>query len=253
MTQSSAAVSTAATCRMARLGSLCPSSANLHDVRTEFLDWLALPLHEKRADLELYLDTTPEPSPAHTCPGLSGRLGWACNQTSVSHCASPLSYFHYLHPASRCPSPAARRFFVYSLVATLGAARAERSALQGRRLGLSQLRSALGMILDSRGGVQCCLKTISWRTHISASYLATLFSMVVGVTYREYVKSVRLASAAESMACSKARIQEASSSLGYTEPSNFVRDFRSGFGVCPAKWRGSYSDDFLWPVRVDLQ
>ena len=105
------------------------------------------------------------------------------------------------------------------------------------------------MILGQRGGLQCCLKTISWQAHISASYLAALFNTVVGVTYREYVKSVRLSCAAESMLRSNARILEVSSSLSYTEPSNFVRDFRSGFGVCPAKWRGSYSDDFLWPRR----
>ena len=236
-------------CRMARFEELFPTPAATTCYRTEFLGWLSQPLHEKRSDLNLYLDASAAPAPS--CSGLAGRLAWACNPITVAHCANPLCYFHYLNLSSPDVSPYARRFFVYSLVAALGAARAERNTPHGRCFGLSQLRWALGMILGQRGGLQCCLKTISWQAHISASYLAALFNTVVGVTYREYVKSVRLSCAAESMLRSNARILEVSSSLSYTEPSNFVRDFRSGFGVCPAKWRGSYSDDFLWPRPVE--
>jgi AraC-like DNA-binding protein len=213
--------------------------------RAEFLGWLSLPLHEKRSDLELYVDASP--ASETFCPGLAGRLAWACNPTTIPHSQNRLSYFHYLHMAPPDVSPYARRLFVYSLVAALGVARAERYKPPGNCQGLSQLKSALAMILAQRGSLQCCLKTISWQSHISASYLAALFSTVVGVTFREYVKSVRLSCAAESMRSSNARIVEVSSELGYTVPSNFVRDFRCGFGVCPAKWRGSYSDDFLWP------
>ena len=224
--------------------------ASLADVtcqRTELLAWLALPLHEKRANLDLYLDAAP--ALTLSCPGLAGRLAWACSPVSVTPCENPLSYFHYLSALSPDLSPPARRFFVYNLVAALGAARAERTPSHDGGCGISHLRCALAIVLGQRGGVQCCLKTISRQAHISNSYLSALFNTVAGITYREYVKSVRLSCAAESMLHSGARILEVSSSLGYTEPSNFVRDFRSGFGVCPAKWRESYSDDFLWPGR----
>ena len=236
-------------CRKARLEELFPTPAVTTCHWAEFLGWLSLPLHEKRSDLDLYLDASP--AAAISCPGLAGRLAWACNQITVPHSTNRLSYFHYLNLPPPGLSLHARRFFVYSLVGVLGAARAERYTPPGNCLGLSQLRWALGMIVGQRGGLQCCLKTISWQAHISASYLAALFNTVVGVTYREYVKSVRLSCAAESMRRSNARIVEVSSSLGYTEPSNFVRDFRCGFGVCPAKWRGSYSDDFLWPRPME--
>jgi AraC-like DNA-binding protein len=236
---------------MAQLEELFPTPSLAACHRAEFLGWLSLPLDEKRSDLNLYLDALP--AAAISCPGLAGHLAWACNQTSVPHSSNRLSYFHYLNLAPPGLSPPVRRFFVYSVVAALGTARAERYKPPGKCLGLAQLRWTLEMIARQRGGLQCCLKTISWQGHISASYLAALFNTVVGVTYREYVKSVRLSCAAESMRRPKARIAEVSSSLGYTEPSNFVRDFRCGFGVCPAKWRGSYSDDFLWPHRVEPQ
>jgi AraC-like DNA-binding protein len=232
---------------MERLGELFPTAPTSHGA--EFLGWLSLPLDEKRSDLDRYLDASA--TPALFCRRLAGRLAWACNQITVPHSANRLSYFHYLNLAPPDVSPPARRFFVYSVVALLGAARAERYRPHGKCMGLSQLRWALGMIVRQQGGAQCCLKTMSWQAHISASYLAALFNTVVGVTYREYVKSVRLSCAAESMRRSNARILEVSSSLGYTAPSNFVRDFRCGFGVCPAKWRASYSDDFLWPRPVE--
>ena len=60
-------------------------------------------------------------------------------------------------------------------------------------------------------------------------------------------KSVRLTYAAESLISSSARISDISATLGYSELSNFVRDFRSELGLCPAKFRHFYlRAGFVW-------
>src|SRR5271165_2313309 len=67
--------------------------------RAEFLGWLSAPLHEKRADLGLYLDIA------------SARPTYA--DAGALLCASRLSYCHYLNMLPPEVSVAARRLFTY--------------------------------------------------------------------------------------------------------------------------------------------
>ena len=68
-----------------------------------------------------------------------------------------------------------------------------------------------------------------------------MFSSIVGISYRDYAKSVRFAFAAATLAHAPMRVADVARLLAYTRPSNFVRDFRSGFQMCPARWKKSYS------------
>jgi AraC-like DNA-binding protein len=186
-----------------------------------------------------------------SCLVLAGEAGGSCNQITVRHCPNRLSYFHYLPFAPERMTRPARELFVSNLTAVLGSIRAERSVFPDSRVSLSPVRAAVRTIFETRGSVQSCLKTMSRQVHLSTSYLAVIFTRVVGVCFRQYVRSVRLANAAESLVNSGNRISNISAALGYTEPSNFVRDFRCGLGVCPTKLRCSYPrEGFVWPCPL---
>ena len=180
----------------------------------------------------------------YSCTNLHGP---ACGETTSSQCPSRFSYFHYLAFAPQWMSSPARKLYTWSLTAVLGAIRAEQCSSPDSRLSLDAVRAAVQLIGQTKGGMQLCLKTVSREVHLSESYLAALFSKVVGICFRNYVKSVRFAYAAELLIHSGARISEVSAALGYTEFSNFVRDIRCAIGICPTLFRRSYShESFIW-------
>jgi two-component system response regulator YesN len=146
----------------------------------------------------------------------------------------------------------ALKLFEWNLIAVLGTIRAERCSADDNRASISRIRSAVQIILGKRGNIQLCLKALSRELYLSASHMAVLFTRVVGASFRQYVRSVRLASAAEMLTESNARIADVSATLGYTEPSNFVRDVRSGLDVCPIQLRSLYSrPGFVWGCPLD--
>ena len=167
-----------------------------------------------------------------SCLALAGEAGGSCNQITVRHCPNRLWYFHYLPFAPERMSRPARKLFASNLTAVLGSIRAERSVFPDSRVSLSPVRAAVRTIFETRGSVQSCLKTMSREVHLSTSYLAVLFTRVVGVCFRQYVRSVRLATAAESLVNSDSRIADIAAALGDSEPSNFLRDFRSQLRLC---------------------
>jgi AraC-like DNA-binding protein len=176
----------------------------------------------------------------------------SCNQVAVRQCPNRLSYFHYVPFAPKRMSRPARKLFMANLTAVLGFIRAERCAFPDSRVSLSPVRAAVRTIFETRGSVQSCLKTMSREVHLSTSYLAVLFARLVGVCFRRYVMSVRLANAAESLLHSDRRISDIAAALGYTEPSNFIRDFRSELRMCPTRLRYLYPHDgFIWPCPLE--
>lgn len=180
----------------------------------------------------------------YSCANLPRQV---CREVASCHCPSRLSYFHYLPFAPHWMSRPARMLYTWSLTAILGAIRAEQCPSPDSRVSLDAVRAAVHLIMQTRGGMQLCLKTVSRQVHLSESYLAALFSRVVGICFRNYVKSVRFAYAAELLVHSGARISEISADLGYTEFSNFVRDIRSAIGICPTLFRRSCShESFIW-------
>jgi AraC-like DNA-binding protein len=129
-------------------------------------------------------------------------------------------------------------FFNYSFIAVLGKIRADKTAAAAPLA--TPLAAAVEIVIRGNGGPRFCLKTTARRAHISPSYLATLFTSVVGLSYRDYAAAVRLAWAASQFANGEPRVADVALLLGYSQASNFVRDFRAGFQLCPSRWRKAY-------------
>jgi AraC-like DNA-binding protein len=194
------------------------------------------------------------PSPEYgwhfSCANAPGPM---CGEITSRHCPSRVSYFHYLPFAPQWMGRPARKLYTWSLTAVLGAIRAEQCASPDGRVSLEAVRAAVHLILQTRGGMQLCLKTVARQVYLSESYLAALFSRAVGICFRNYVRSVRFACAAELLIHSGARISEISATLGYTEFSNFVRDMRSATGICPTSFRRLCShESFIWTCPLNV-
>jgi AraC-like DNA-binding protein len=71
----------------------------------------------------------------------------------------------------------------------------------------------------------------------SSRRLRWLFRQQTGVSYGRFLRLCRVAIAATHLKESAASIREVSRRLGYSDPSNFVRQFRKMIGVTPHDYR----------------
>lgn len=72
---------------------------------------------------------------------------------------------------------------------------------------------------------------------VSRSHLSFLFKREMRVTFREYVKRVRLDAAAARLVDTGDRIKQIWASVGYSYASDFDHHFRSRFGITPSDYR----------------
>jgi len=188
--------------------------------------WLQFSLAEKQDDLKLYLDK---------------------GSSSLRDRLSASQYLKVLPLRIGC---AARRLFQFGVVAALGAVRAEHYVIGHQHA----LRSAgaIKTILARRGSVQLCLKILSHEMGVSPNRFAVNFATTAGTSFRQYTRSVRLAAAAEMLSAPGTRTTLVAQALGYSLPSNFVRDFRTGLLLCPTRFKKEYVQaSFVWPCPRD--
>jgi AraC-like DNA-binding protein len=166
-------------------------------------------------------------------------------------CPNRLLLYHYLPFAPACMRRPVVQLFFHNIIVLLGAIRTERCQVLQKPASIEHVRAAVDAILQTKGDVRTCLKTLSRQVHLSTSYMTALFTSVVGIGFRQYVRSVRLTCAAARIITSETRISEISAEFGYKQPSNFVRDVRSGLDACPAHLRRLFSaDGLVWACAV---
>lgn len=71
----------------------------------------------------------------------------------------------------------------------------------------------------------------------SESHFMRWFKKMTGLSFISYVNEQRLASAAEALKCSDDKILSISQEAGFTNLSNFNRQFKSRYGVTPKAYR----------------
>jgi transcriptional regulator GlxA family with amidase domain len=83
----------------------------------------------------------------------------------------------------------------------------------------------------------CQLNTIAAELNISTSHLRHLFSREIGVPPARYFKVIRLRRAREIIECSFVSVKEAMVTVGFTDLSHFVRDYKNLHGHWPSESR----------------
>lgn len=77
--------------------------------------------------------------------------------------------------------------------------------------------------------------------NISPQYLSTSFKASVGVSFTEYVNSLRLKEGMRLVRETHCSVAEIATQVGYNSAQYFISRFKAAYGVTPAKFRESFS------------
>ena len=73
--------------------------------------------------------------------------------------------------------------------------------------------------------------------NLNASYVSSLFSTTLGVTFHHYLEELRLARARELLRDPARRVSEVAYAVGYSNPNHFCNVFTTRIGLSPSAWR----------------
>ncbi|MBE6618846.1 MAG: helix-turn-helix domain-containing protein [Ruminococcaceae bacterium] len=85
------------------------------------------------------------------------------------------------------------------------------------------------------------------RLHFSQSYFSKLFRSLFGMTFTQYLNTVRIAAAIEKLEKGESTVAEISHSCGFNTIRNFNRVFRSFTGYAPSNLPSDY--EFLYNLK----
>jgi AraC-like DNA-binding protein len=176
-----------------------------------FSEWLLSTLEQRHSDLSAFLH------------GVSGGIPLCLTTECYSRLVSPFA-----------PEPE-RRLFLTGLGVSLAAIRNESSHNHGH----TRWRVHHMLVLYERncGAGHLTLRQVARQMGVSEDYLARLFKEQTGLAGRRYQMLLRILRATELLRDSRQLVKQMAASLGYTDSSNFVREFRDTLGVTPGQFR----------------
>lgn len=83
-----------------------------------------------------------------------------------------------------------------------------------------------------------CLDEVAEHLHLNPSYFSRLFKKETGMTFIEYVTSMKMERAKELLDATNHTVGEICERLGYDNQSYFIKTFKSYAGMTPAEYRG---------------
>ena len=103
-------------------------------------------------------------------------------------------------------------------------------------LSINYVQSAMLYVLNNfRKNIT--LSDVADHVGLSPSYLSNLFSKDTGVTFKDYLNTMRFEHAKNLLLYSKLNISEICAESGFEDYANFLRGFKHYFGVSPGKFR----------------
>jgi two-component system response regulator YesN len=94
------------------------------------------------------------------------------------------------------------------------------------------------IIGEQKGEIHLTLKVSSQLLGVTEAYLLRLFKQEVGTTFLRYLRKQRMSRAAELVSDPSVAIKRIALISGYSDVSNFYRDFKQVHGMSPRKFRG---------------
>lgn len=187
-----------------------------------FRQWLGWTLRQQMSDLEAYV----------SAPGTDVRLWLSINA------------YNRLAPASALEIE--RRLFFCGLEAILATLRNEYCTLaEPADWRVSRM---LKFGAEQRGSVRLTLKELAGCVHAAEHYLGRIFKKHTGIQYRSYLRAVRICTAVEFLRDPASQIGQIAAALGYSDRSNFVREFHQVLGVTPHELRAL---EMTWNTSVE--
>jgi two-component system response regulator YesN len=99
------------------------------------------------------------------------------------------------------------------------------------------VRSALEWLQSHSAACGVTLTDMSRAVGVSPCYLSRIIRSVTGLGFHAHLTKIRLAQADTLLKNARLSVKQVSYAVGYTQPSNFVRDFRAHFGSTPQSAR----------------
>lgn len=96
-----------------------------------------------------------------------------------------------------------------------------------------------GYTLQEYSATHLALDSLGSRLKVSGKHLGRLFRRVTGVTFHQYLRAVRIAKAATLLLDPEHAAKEIAPAVGYTDVSNFGRDFKASTGLTPVSYRSA--------------
>lgn len=81
--------------------------------------------------------------------------------------------------------------------------------------------------------------------NLNGSYVSSLFSTTLGVTFHHYLEEFRLARAKDLLRDPVKRVSEVAYAVGYSNPNHFRNVFTTRVGLPPSAWRRNQTPDSL--------
>jgi AraC-like DNA-binding protein len=100
-----------------------------------------------------------------------------------------------------------------------------------------RIRIILRIVDEGKASTQSSLTAASRTLGLSETYLLRLFHDEVGQTFRRYLRRVRMTRAAKLVKETARPIKQIALECGYSDVSNFYRDFRSIYAITPREVR----------------
>jgi AraC-like DNA-binding protein len=100
-----------------------------------------------------------------------------------------------------------------------------------------RIGALLRIIHDESGPSHLALTNMSIRLGVSEAHLRRLFRRELGITFRGYLRSVRMNKAADMLADYSKAIKTIAQEAGYSDVSNFYHDFKAVHGLSPRQCR----------------
>lgn len=93
--------------------------------------------------------------------------------------------------------------------------------------------------IDANFHEDISLDILSERAGLTSSYISTLFGEVMGVSFSEYLTSLRLKRATDLLLTGNAPVKEIAMMTGYRNVQYFCTKFKDRYGVTPIQYRNS--------------
>jgi AraC family transcriptional regulator len=91
--------------------------------------------------------------------------------------------------------------------------------------------------LEAASAEPVALADLARTAGLSRYYFLRTFKRVTGITPHQWLLRTRLRRAAERLAASRTPVTEIALDVGFDDLSNFIRSFRTEFGVSPSRYR----------------
>jgi AraC-like DNA-binding protein len=112
-----------------------------------------------------------------------------------------------------------------------------RNFLRYKGIGNPVVQSTIKAITEECGNSNLSPRLLADKLGVRLSVLGSCFKEYTGQTLSQYIRDVRLQTAALLLAHTAKSIKEVWSSVGYNHASNFTHDFRKRFGITPRQHR----------------